>query len=308
MLTTIVRFDINGKIIDFNKDAERLLGFSRSEVVGRHLCETILPAGGADGREMARVVEEICQSPEDHGSVVVDAVKKNGERVMMHWACCPFIDHRTGKRAICAVGIDLSARDRASDALRESELRLASIIDFIPDPTFVIDRTGVVQVWNRAMIDLTGVPAKKIIGEGNYEYSILFYGKRRPILIDLVLREEPHVEGKYRNLSKRNGSITANSYITVRGSRMYVRGKGGAPVRRVGQGNGRHRDLHGHDRVEEDGGGTREVHRAPREDCGGEDGAAAREGAPRGDRRDRHDGGPRPPQPPAVYDQHNLPP
>ena len=225
MLTTIVRFDIDGKIIDFNKDAERLLGFSRSEVVGRHLCETILPASGANGREMARVVEEICLSPETHGSVVADAVKKSGERVMMHWACCPFLDHTTGKRAICAVGIDLSARDRASDALRESELRLASIIDFIPDPTFVIDRTGVVQVWNRAMIELTGVPAEKIIGKGNYEYSILFYGKRRPILIDLVLREDPHVESKYRNLAKSNGAITANSYITVKGSRMYVRGK-----------------------------------------------------------------------------------
>jgi PAS domain S-box-containing protein len=224
-LNAIVRFDCNGRIIDFDKTAEKLFGFSRFEVVGRGLCETILPVRGADGRDMAKSVEDLCQSPEDHKSIVLEAVKKNGDRLLMHWACCPFIDHNTGKRAVCAVGTDLSARDRASDALRESELRLARIIDFLPDPTFVIDRAGVVQTWNRAMTELTGVPAEKIIGKGNYEYSTCFYGKRRPILIDLVLREDQHIEGKYRKLVRRDDAMTAESYITINGTRRYVQGK-----------------------------------------------------------------------------------
>jgi len=224
-LNAIVRFDCDGRIIDFDKTAEKLFGFSRCEVVGRGLCATILPVRGADGRDMAKRIEDLCQSPQDHKSIVLEAVKKNGDRMLMHWACCPFIDHNTGKRAVCAVGADLSARDRASDALRESELRLARIIDFLPDPTFVIDRAGVVQTWNRAMTELTGVPAEKIIGKGNYEYSTCFYGKRRPILIDLVLREDLRIEGKYRKLVKRDDSMTAENYITINGTRRYVHGK-----------------------------------------------------------------------------------
>jgi len=77
MLTTIVRFDVDGKIIDFNKDAERLLGFSRSEVVGRGLCETIRAGGGrgwqGDGKGSW---ERSARRPEDHGSVVVTAARR----------------------------------------------------------------------------------------------------------------------------------------------------------------------------------------------------------------------------------------
>jgi len=50
-----------------------------------------------------------------------------------------------------------------------------AVIDFLPDATFVIDREGTVTAWNRAMEDLTGVPAESMLGKGNYEYSLPFY-------------------------------------------------------------------------------------------------------------------------------------
>ena len=62
-----------------------------------------------------------------------------------------------------------------------------SLIDFLPDATLVIDREGNVIAWNHAMEEMTGVQAKDILGKGDYEYALPFYGERRPILIDLVL-------------------------------------------------------------------------------------------------------------------------
>ncbi|NSW81817.1 MAG: PAS domain-containing protein [Syntrophothermus sp.] len=61
---------------------------------------------------------------------------------------------------------------------------MQAVIDFLPDPTLVIDREGKVIFWNRAMEEMTGVPAQEILGKGNYEHAIPFYGERRPILID----------------------------------------------------------------------------------------------------------------------------
>jgi hypothetical protein len=64
---------------------------------------------------------------------------------------------------------------------------LSDIVNFIPDATFVIDTRGKVIAWNKAMEKLTGILKEEIIGKGDYAYAVPFYGKRRPMLIDVAL-------------------------------------------------------------------------------------------------------------------------
>ena len=71
------------------------------------------------------------------------------------------------------------------------------IIDFLPDATFVIDHKGVVIAWNRAIEKMTGVSAADIVGKGDYAYAVPFYGKRRPILIDMVEDKNPQLKKHY---------------------------------------------------------------------------------------------------------------
>ena len=79
----------------------------------------------------------------------------------------------------------------------ESERQLKNIVSFLPDATFAIDKKGRVIAWNRAMESMTGVKADDILGKGEYEYSLPFYGFRQPILIDLVLQPDPNLEAEY---------------------------------------------------------------------------------------------------------------
>ena len=79
-----------------------------------------------------------------------------------------------------------AASARLYAAAQETQRRLTDIIDFLPDPTLVIDEASRVIAWNRAIEQMTGVAARDMLGKGNYEYAIPFYGERRPILIDLV--------------------------------------------------------------------------------------------------------------------------
>ncbi len=95
---------------------------------------------------------------------------------------------------------------RAEVSIRDHERREADIINFLPDATFAIDINGVVIAWNRAMEDMTGVKAEEILGKGDYEYAIPIYGERRPVIIDLVLHEDPALEAKYPVL-KRDGRL-----------------------------------------------------------------------------------------------------
>ena len=49
---------------------------------------------------------------------------------------------------------------------------------------------------------MTGVKAGEMIGKGNYEYALPFYGHRRPILIDIALNRDPEMEKDYTAIRK----------------------------------------------------------------------------------------------------------
>ena len=108
--------------------------------------------------------------------------------------------------------MDITERKRAEEEIKNSEQRLAQIINFLPDATFVIDRQSKVIAWNKAIEELTGKSAGDILGKGNYEYSLPFYSERRRLLIDLVSRRDEDQEKKYLTIKKEGEILFAESY------------------------------------------------------------------------------------------------
>jgi len=107
---------------------------------------------------------------------------------------------------------DITERKLAEIALQESERKLANIINFLPDPTFVIDRSGKVISWNRAIEKMTGVKAVDMIGKGNHEYALPFYGERRPVLIDLVQMPQEEFECQYIGIDRQGNTLYGETY------------------------------------------------------------------------------------------------
>jgi len=112
----------------------------------------------------------------------------------------------------------------------------SDIIKFLPDATFVINSAGAVIAWNQAMGELTDVRAEYILGKRNYEYSLPFYGERRPILIDQVFRLESPVTRKYQNFRMMDEAITAEVFIPrLKGKPTYLWGKAAPLYNRRGE-------------------------------------------------------------------------
>ena len=79
----------------------------------------------------------------------------------------------------------------------------------------VIDLDGKVIAWNRAIEEMTGIRAEDILGKGDYEYAIPFYGERRPVLIDLVGKWDKEIEKKYRYVKKEGESLVSETYDPI---------------------------------------------------------------------------------------------
>jgi diguanylate cyclase (GGDEF)-like protein len=108
---------------------------------------------------------------------------------------------------------------------------LSKVIDILPDPTFLIDIHGRVIAWNQAMVNLTHVPEEEILGKADYEYSLPFYGHRRPMLIDYCLENIDQRKSHYHSCEVDGDSITTEITLnTLQAEGIHLRKKA-APIK-----------------------------------------------------------------------------
>ncbi|MEN6622272.1 MAG: ATP-binding protein, partial [Smithella sp.] len=108
---------------------------------------------------------------------------------------------------------DITERRQAEVSLQESQRRLADIIEFLPDATLIIDKDGIIIAWNRAIEIMSGVKKENMLGKGNCEYSVPFYGKRRPVIIDYAMHPNQEIEKQYVTIH-RIGDIVFGETLT----------------------------------------------------------------------------------------------
>ena len=104
-------------------------------------------------------------------------------------------------------------RRQVREALKNSEQRLSDLVNFLPDPTFAIDIEGKVIAWNKAIEKITGVQKNTIIGESDYVYALPFFGKRQPMLLDLILHENKEIEKGYPFIQHKDNKLISEMYF-----------------------------------------------------------------------------------------------
>ena len=89
----------------------------------------------------------------------------------------------------------------------------------------MIDREGRVIAWNRAIEEMTGIKAEDMLGKGDYEYSLPFYGERKPILVDLVAKPQEELEQNYAQIQRQGSILVGETYVPLlRGGARYLLG------------------------------------------------------------------------------------
>ncbi len=194
----ILVIDTDGNYITCNDAALQFFQCTQREILSKNLLDFLPPQKERREREMHKALWR-------SGGTVETEYYIRGKIKFMEMTITPTTWR--GKNVVLGIGKDITKRKQAEEALRESERRLADIIDFLPDATLAIDRQGKVIAWNHAMEEMTGVKASDMLGKGDYEYALPFYSIRRPILLDLVLKTDKKIERSYYSILKKEKDL-----------------------------------------------------------------------------------------------------
>ena len=215
-IITITRMK-DGVFMDVNNSFTLITGYTKKEALSNSTINLQLWANKKDRENMMRDIHL--------GKNIVNREyefrMKNGKiRTGLFSAQTIVLDHE-----LCLLSsiADITLRKKAEDLVKESTRRLSEIIDFTPDATIAIDINGKIIAWNHAIEKMTGTKAKDMLGKGNYEYAIPFYGTRRPILMNLALNPKNNkIKNKYLFIEQDGDVLTCEAKAPIRGKEMRL--------------------------------------------------------------------------------------
>jgi len=201
---------VDGRFIDFNDVALEMLGYAsnqKQEVLAKRVSDFY---AHPEKREThASLVSELGFSKE----YPVDLRKQDGTIIHTLVTTVARQDSQGNIVGFQGTARDVTQARKAEEALKESERRLSQIVEFLPDPTAVIDVNGIVIAWNNAMEDLTGVEASRVLGKGDYEHALPVYGIRRPTMADLVITFDEEVASQYRYVKREGNRLVSEAFL-----------------------------------------------------------------------------------------------
>ncbi len=160
--SVILRMDTEGRIRFLNDYGRKLFGYDGSEVMGRSVVGTIVPAVDDDGNEMAPMIRAICRNPERYAVNENANIRKDGGRLWITWTNRAIRDESGSVREILCVGNDSTRRKAAEIALREEEARFRALVDAAPLGIALINGQGRLNYVNPRFGEIFGHPAGEV--------------------------------------------------------------------------------------------------------------------------------------------------
>ncbi len=212
--------DLAGNFTYFNDTLCHILGYPRNELMGMN---NRTYTTHETAQTMYAIFNRVYKTGRPARVNDYTVIKKDGRTNIVELSISPLKKPDGTIIGFSGIGRDKTERRKAEVLLKESEQRLTDIINFLPDATLAIDIDGNVIAWNRAIEEMTGVKAEDMLGKGNYEYALPFYGTRRPILIDMVLQKNKDIEKDYHILSmEKDIFIIETDVPIVKGEKAFL--------------------------------------------------------------------------------------
>jgi PAS domain S-box-containing protein len=158
----IFMLDPDGHILSWNSGAQKLKGYTRDEILGRHFSTFYPEESTASGwpQEELRRARQFGRF-EDEGW----RIRKDGTRFWANVIITALYDTSGELTGYAKVTRDLTERRQHEEQLRSSEERFRLLVDSVRDyAIFMLDPNGLVESWNSGAQAIKGYQASEIIG------------------------------------------------------------------------------------------------------------------------------------------------
>lgn len=153
----------NARILKSNRSATELLGYTAEELVGRPVFD--LYADTPDGLPKAQVVFQRFLDGRETLGQDVELRRADGGQAWVNLSVRPILNDKGEIVATRSILVDITERKRAESALKESEDRLARILESAIDAVITIDGAGCVNLFNASAERMFGCCAYTAIGK-----------------------------------------------------------------------------------------------------------------------------------------------
>lgn len=221
----IMALDYDGKVIEFNKGAERLFGWRKEEVVNKeNIGVTILPDDKAKGLQ-----EEISRRTRTEGVCELEMVRvdKNGRRFPVHSTVTVIRDPAGKATGFVEIARDITVRKTLERQLRETKEFLENIMESSVDGIVTTDLKGKITFLNRSMEKMLDYRREELLGR--HISSVYERGIELAREIMKILTEDERAENFQMEVKRKSGDV-----LTITNSIFLVRDGGGQVIGTAG--------------------------------------------------------------------------
>jgi PAS domain S-box-containing protein len=164
-LDAVIAIDAQGRVTDWNKQAEVIFGWSSGEAIGQHLSDMIIPERlrMAHKRGLSHFLAT-GDGPILRRRTEITAVRRSGVEFPVELEVSPI---RLAEDWVFSAFIrDITDSKLAEEKLRESELHLRLLTETIPEMLWSATPEGAIDYCNARVLDYTGSSAEEIMGNG----------------------------------------------------------------------------------------------------------------------------------------------
>jgi len=160
-LTTL---DTKGKILAWNRAAEKITGYRAEEVLGQTGIWKFLYPDKDYRRKITRTIARIINEKNYFENFESDILTKDGRTRTISWNTRGLVGAAGTIERYVAIGLDITERKRVEKELQESEEKFRLIVENSHDIIYTLTADGVFTFVSPAWTTLLGHPATEVIG------------------------------------------------------------------------------------------------------------------------------------------------
>ncbi|MCK4607567.1 MAG: PAS domain S-box protein, partial [candidate division Zixibacteria bacterium] len=150
----VLTLDEDANITTFNSFAEQLTDYTRAEVIGKNWFETFIPE--RDRKGIPTIFQKTLQEMPEVSAYENPILTKSGEERIINWSNTVLKSGSGQATGVLSIGVDVTERRRAEDALAQERERLNVTLQSIGDGVIATDTDGRVTLINEVAEKLTG--------------------------------------------------------------------------------------------------------------------------------------------------------